>query len=221
MNFQPFAGGVHITNMSAHVKPETRIALDSPAIQYAIAKLKHREIEGLEVLVKGYQVKAVRVAYLILGNQPEAEDVVQTAFLQVVEKIDQYDAKRPFEHWFMRIVVNFALQSVRKTRRETSLDEPLFADSTKTLADLLQDDSPLPTESHEQQELRATVRQALKTLNPEQRAAIIMRYYLDMSEEEMVVSTRVPKGTIKWRLHEARQRLRRLLPQWITVREEE
>jgi RNA polymerase sigma-70 factor, ECF subfamily len=216
MNFQPFARDVHISNMSAHVKPETRIALDSPAIQYAIAKLKHREIEGLEVLVKGYQVKAVRVAYLILGNQPEAEDVVQTAFLQVVEKIDQYDIQRPFESWFMRIVVNFALQSVRKTRRETSLDEPLFADSTKTLADLLHDDSPLPTESHEQQELRATVRQALNTLNPEQRAAIIMRYYLDMSEEEMVVSTRVPRGTIKWRLHEARQRLRRLLPQWIT-----
>jgi DNA-directed RNA polymerase specialized sigma24 family protein len=48
-------------------------------------------------------------------------------------------------------------------------------------------------------------------LAPEQRAAVVMRYYLDMSETEMVETTNAPRGTIKWRLHTAREQLRRLL----------
>ncbi|NJL54335.1 sigma-70 family RNA polymerase sigma factor [bacterium] len=185
--------------------------MNDPLVNRAITQLKQRNIDGLELLVKTYQVRAVRVAYLIVGDQVEAEDVAQKAFLQVYAKIEQYDDQRPFEPWFMRIVANFALQVVRKPSQETSLDAPMFEDTVRTLADLIPDNSPLPEEVYEQNELREKVRIMLDALPPNQRAAIIMRYYLGMTEKEMAQSISIPSGTIKWRLHEARRQLRRLL----------
>lgn len=185
--------------------------MNDPLVDRAIKQLKQQDIDGLEMLVKTYQVRAVKVAYLIVGDQAEAEDVVQRAFLQVHAKIEQYDNQRLFEPWFMRIVANFALQVVRKPRRETSLDAPMFEDTVRSLADLLPDNSALPDEVYEQNELREKVRIMLDALPPDQRAAIIMRYYLGMTEKDMAESINVPQGTVKWRLHEGRRRLRRLL----------
>jgi RNA polymerase sigma-70 factor (ECF subfamily) len=186
--------------------------LNDACISRAIAQLKRRDIGGLEILVRRYQVRAVRTAYLITGDQSEAEDIVQMAFLQVSAKINQYDEARPFEAWFMRIVVNYALQAARKSYRYTSLDAPLSNDPTQTLADLIADDGLLPSEIHEQDELRTAIRAALDVLSPDQRATVVMRYYLDMSEQQMMDTASVPRGTIKWRLHEARRHLRMLLP---------
>lgn len=186
--------------------------MNDACINRAIARLKQRDIGGLEILVRRYQVRAVRAAYLITGDHSEAEDIVQTAFLQVCAKINQYDEGRPFEPWFMRIVVNYALQAARKSYRYMSLDAPLSTDPTQTLVDLIADDGLLPSESHEQGEMRTAIRAALDLLPPDQRAAVVMRYYLDMSEQQMMKSASVPRGTIKWRLHEARRHLRMLLP---------
>jgi RNA polymerase sigma-70 factor (ECF subfamily) len=186
--------------------------LNDACINRAIIRLKRRDIGGLEILVRRYQVRAVRAAYLITGDQSEAEDIVQMAFLQVSAKINQYDEGRPFEPWFMRIVANYALQAARKSYRYMSLDAPLSTDPAQTFADLIADDGLLPSEIHEQDELRTVIRAALDALPPDQRAAVVMRYYLDMSEQQMMESASVPRGTIKWRLHEARRHLRMLLP---------
>jgi RNA polymerase sigma-70 factor (ECF subfamily) len=56
---------------------------------------------------------------------------------------------------------------------------------------------------------------AVQALPPDQRAAIVLRYYLDLSEAEMAERLDCPPGTVKWRLHAARQRLRTLLPTWL------
>jgi DNA-directed RNA polymerase specialized sigma24 family protein len=67
----------------------------------AIDRLKHGDIGGLEAIVKTYQLRATRAAYLVVGDWQTAEDVVQAAFLQVYERIDQFDASRPFAPWFV------------------------------------------------------------------------------------------------------------------------
>lgn len=180
-------------------------------VRQAIARLKCHDIAGLETLVHLYQVKAVRAAFLILSDASQAEDIVQTAFLHMAEKIDQYDEQRPFEPWFMRIVVNSALQALRQPFHELSLEMTLSPDSTTTLTDVLADETLLMDEQIEHRELSEAIREALNALPPLQRAAIVMRYYLDMSEQDMVEALHLPKGTIKWRLHAARQQLRSLL----------
>ena len=65
----------------------------------ALAQLRRGDIGGLELLVQLYQVKAVRTAYLITRDRALAEDIAQSAFLRVHERIHQYNPDRPFEPW--------------------------------------------------------------------------------------------------------------------------
>ena len=90
-----------------------------------------------------------------------------------------------------------------------------------TWADLLSDTQPGPADLVEAAEIRHVVWKALGQLPPKQRAVVVMRYYLGLSEAEMVAQLTSPPGTIKWRLHAARARLRTLLSAWWSDRSEE
>lgn len=186
--------------------------MDERDIQAAIMRLKKGDIGGLESLVRAFQVKAVRTAYLITSDQGLAEDVVQAAFVRVYERIDQFDIHRPFQPWFMRIVTNAALQATKKQKRQISLDKDMTnAEVDLSFIDLLADETPGPETQAEAEELRDTVQQALFALSPDQRAVIVLKYYLDYSEREMAEELQSPPGTIKWRLHAARKQLGVLL----------
>ena len=172
----------------------------------AIAYLKQGDIIGLETLVYLYQIKALRAACLIAGDQSLAEDIVQKAFLRAAERIDQFDTQRPFGPWFIRSVVNDAIKAVDRQKQVISLDA---GDCEETL-DLL-DPTPLPDEWVESEETRQAVWLAVKQLPAKQRAAIVLRYYLEMPEEGITEELKSPMGTVKWWLYAARQRLRRKL----------
>jgi RNA polymerase sigma-70 factor (ECF subfamily) len=176
----------------------------------AIARLKRGDPGGLEVLVRRYQVRAIRAAYLIVRDQALAEDVVQAAFLRAFHRIRQFDADRPFGPWFLRGVVNDAIKAAARRGRQVSLDQEAWEDGP-ALADLLPDPSPGPPELAEQAEVERAIWEALGRLAPAQRAAVVLRYYLDFGEAEMAAELDAPPGTIKWRLHAARERLRSLL----------
>lgn len=83
----------------------------------AIEQLRRGDIDGLAVLVRRYQLRAVRAANLIVRDRPLAEDIVQTAFLRAYARIDQFDPSRPFGPWFLRVVVNDALKAARRADR--------------------------------------------------------------------------------------------------------
>jgi RNA polymerase sigma-70 factor (ECF subfamily) len=193
--------------------------VNSSTIQNAIQRLKTGNLDGLIPLIDRYQVRALRTAYLITWDTSLAEDIVQNAFIQLVKRIHRFDTTRPFEPWFLRTVANDTFQLLRRQRLMVSLDD-IIPDTQDdiTYADLLPDnDDLLPETALEAGELRATVQKALEALPPEQRMAIVMRYYIGLSEEEMAEEVQSPRGTMKWRLHAARQQLRVLLRQlWQT-----
>jgi RNA polymerase sigma-70 factor (ECF subfamily) len=176
----------------------------------AVARLKSGDIRGLAALVEAHQVKAARAAHLIVRDPALAQDIVQAAFVRFYERIGSYDSTRPFAPYFMRIVVNDALAALRIRGRTTSLDAPV-EDSEVTLEDLLADPAPTPDDALEQAELRDAVEAALEKLSPEQRAAVVLRYYLGLNEADMAASLDVPPGTVKWRLHAAKKQLGTLL----------
>jgi len=176
----------------------------------AIRRLKRGDISGLAHLVERYEVRAVRTAYLITHDQALAEDVVQNTFLQIYQRMDQFDEQRAFAPWFMRSVVNAALRAARQQQRSLSLDGPTPA-SASTFAELLPDPRPGPDDEAERAELRQIVWEALDQLSPEQRAAVVLRYYLELSDDEMSDELDIAPGTVRWRLHAARKRLRGLL----------
>jgi RNA polymerase sigma-70 factor (ECF subfamily) len=178
--------------------------------QIAISRLKQGDLNSLETLVHRYQARAVHAAYMIVCERAQAEDVVQTAFIKVAERIHQFDEERPFAPWFFRIVVNDALKLADKQGRQVSLEEQPDRPAAQ-LAKWLVDPNLQPDQAVEQQDTRQIILKAISCLPPGQRAVIVMRYYLDMSMSDMSARTGRPLSTIKWWLRDARQRLRSLV----------
>lgn len=173
----------------------------------AVARLKQGDIGGLEFLVRLYYVGAVRTAYLITHDRDLAEDVVQTAFIRSYENIGQFDAHRAFAPWFSRIVVNDAIKAAtRHSARELSLGNGADGEAA-----WLEDNQCGPEEWLEQSETRREVWQALSQLSPLQRAVIVLRFYLGLSEAETAARLNCAVGTIKAHSHAARKHLRDLL----------
>lgn len=169
----------------------------------AIARLQRGDIGGLELLVRNYHPRAVRCAYLVVHDHALALDIAQSAFVRVFERISRFDTARPFAPWFFKLV----LRDARKVAERRARGTPLEASVQPSAAD----PDPSPEDLWEQHELAEAVVVALAALPPAERVGIIQRYYLGLSEREIARATRTPLGTIKWRLHAARQRLRPLL----------
>jgi RNA polymerase sigma-70 factor (ECF subfamily) len=175
----------------------------------AIARLKQGDLDGMEALVRRYQVLAVSAAFLIVRDPKLAEDIVQDAFLHAAEKIDQFDESRPFGPWFLRSVINASTKAVRRQKRLIPLDAQ--DEETSKVADWLMDSNPQPELVLETEETRQMVWKALGELKAEQRAVIVMRHFLDMSEAEITHELDRPLTTIRWRLKTARNQLRKIL----------
>lgn len=177
----------------------------------AIARLKQGDLDGMEALVKRYQVQAVSAAFLVVRDLKFAEDIVQDAFIRAAEKIDQFDESRPFGAWFLRSVINASVKAAKRQQRFVPLDD----EETSQIADWLVDPDPRPELIVETEETRKMVWKALGELSAEQRSIIIMRHFLEMSETEMTLELDRPLTTIRWRLKTARNNLRKILrPFW-------
>jgi RNA polymerase sigma-70 factor (ECF subfamily) len=172
----------------------------------AIRRLKRGEIAGLECLIARYQGKALRTAFLITHDEPLAEDVVQDVFVRFYERVRYFDETRPFEPYFMRCVVNAALNCLERLKKTCSFEER----DTSELENLLEEAASVE-EQVEFNTLKWQIMEVLAELPPRQRAVIVQRYYLEMSEKEMSEALDSPPGTVKWLLNAARTRLRSLL----------
>lgn len=179
--------------------------------QDAIQRVRRGDTGGLTVLIKQYQVRAVRTAYAITQDRALAEDVTQTVFLNLFTALHSFDQRRPFAPWFYKSVVNAAVKAVKKGERTLSLNTVINAETGETFVELLPDLAALPIEQLESEEIRATIREALAKLTPDQRAVIVMRYYLDLETHEISEELHAPSATIRWRLHSALKRLRGLI----------
>ena len=170
-----------------------------------IRRMKEGEIGGLEVLVHRYQTKAMRAAFLVTRDETLSEDIVQDTFIRLFQRIRHFDDSRPFEPYLMRSVVNAALNAVRRDRNSVSLDaDPGLLES------LLEHAASVEAQV-EFGQLAEELLLALSRLSPRQRAVVVQRYYLELSEQEMAQAMDAAPGTIKWLLHAARTRLRELL----------
>jgi RNA polymerase sigma-70 factor (ECF subfamily) len=173
----------------------------------AIRRLKSGDISGLEYLMRRYQVKAARAAFLITRDGQSARDVVQDTFIRMYAGIRGFDETRRFEPYLMRSVVHNAINAVRKTARWGDIDGLEGMARAEGLLDGASTVEEQVDFSLQKQEILA----ALDRLNPRQRAVIVQRYYLGMDEREMAGQLQVAPGTVKWLLHSARNRLRTLL----------
>ena len=181
-------------------------------IHQAIQRINQGDLDGLELFVQKYYPGAVRTAYLIVQDQSIAEDVIQSFFLAFPKKVRSYDMQRPFEPWFFRSVANAAIDAISSLPQEISIDsldeERWMEIWTHTIGLPI---AVAPEEHLEMEEISQMIWQALGHLAPRQRAAVVMRYYLEMNEQEMSQELETTRSNIKWILYAARGKLKKIL----------
>ena len=156
------------------------------------------------VLVERYAGVARRVARAVLGNPEDADDAAQDAMLSALVKLDQYDPRRPFGPWLLRIVANAATD--RRRRRTVRRVEPLDAALTAG--------GPRPDTTAERRALGERLRLALAELPERRRVAVVLFDVDGYSHAEIAAVLGIPEGTVRSEVFHARRRLRALLADW-------
>jgi RNA polymerase sigma-70 factor, ECF subfamily len=151
-------------------------------------------------LVERYEKPVFNVAVRMLRNPEDARDVVQTVFLKAYQNLSSYDPRFKFYSWIYRMAINESLDLLRLRGRSAGpVDEQIAADDEG------------PTEALAGDQLREVVLDAVQKLNPEHRAVIVLRYFVDRNYEDMGQILGIAAGTVKSRLYEARQQLKERL----------
>ena len=156
------------------------------------------------VLVERYAAQARRVARAVLSDPDDADDAAQDGFLSALVKLGQYDAKRPFGPWLMRIVANAATD--RRRRRNVRRTEPLDT--------ALVGGGPRPDVAAIRSELSGRLRAALAELPERRRTAVVLFDVEGYSHAEIAGILGIPEGTVRSEVFHARRRLRTLLEDW-------
>jgi RNA polymerase sigma-70 factor (sigma-E family) len=138
----------------------------------------------LDRLYRAHYAPSLRLAYLILGDRTKAEDLVQESFVRVAGRFTELRNPDAFGSYLHRTLINLCRKQFRRTRTErTYLQE--------------QASRPLETSAQPDVPLQETVRSALARLTPRQRAAIVLRFYADLSEREIADALMCRPGTVK------------------------
>ncbi|MBI4305277.1 MAG: sigma-70 family RNA polymerase sigma factor [Chloroflexi bacterium] len=170
-----------------------------------VAAARGGDVRSYEELVRRYQGLAFRVAYLVLGSADSAEDVTQDAFVKAFHALDRFDLERPFRPWLLRIVANEARNVRKATWRRTNLalryGEIAIARSS----------GDTPEDIAAKSERRTKLLAALESLGEEERLVISLRYFLELSEQEMAEVLSCRRGTVKSRLSRSMDKLRQVV----------
>jgi RNA polymerase sigma-70 factor, ECF subfamily len=150
----------------------------------------------------------VRIAYRILGNNEDAEDAVQDAFLSACRHLHEFEGRSALTTWFIRIVMNAALMVRRKRKNAAPWRSHEMDPAMSSFAETVPDTQPNPALAYSQGESYEILEVHLKELNPLLRAAVVMTYYDELSVTEASSAVNVPLGTYKARLFRARRILR-------------
>jgi len=155
-------------------------------------------------LVERYAATARRVARAVLGDPDDADDAAQDGMLSALLNLEQYDPRRPFGPWLLRIVANAATDRRRRrtVRRVEPLDPGLVAGGAR------------PDRTAERRALAQRLREALAELPERRRVAVVLFDVEGYSHAEIADVLGIPEGTVRSEVFHARRRLRALLGDW-------
>ena len=192
--------------------PSVAHAVAGDADVELVARARAGDRAAFRSLFERYNRRAFGVAFGVVKNQQDAADVVQEAFIKVHRHLDGFQGNSSFYTWLYRIVMNLAIDHLRRKRKVTEFDETVRKD------DVLADGASLPQGANEnpskvaaRKELTDQLHAALAELPEYHRAVIVLREVEGLSYEEMAKILKVPKGTIMSRLFHARRKMQERL----------
>ena len=169
-------------------------------------------LAAFEELVQRHQTQIYRVAYRLTGNHDDAEDLAQEAIVEAFRAFDRYQPGTYFDRWLYRIMSRTYIDTIRRRNRRpfVSLDAPMSGEGDP-LASVVGDSSQDPQQLTETLDLDGVIQSALDRLPEEFRTAVVLADIEGLSYDEVAVAARCPVGTVRSRLHRARQMLRAAL----------
>jgi RNA polymerase sigma-70 factor (ECF subfamily) len=176
-----------------------------------VEQAKAGDQEAFTILVRQYDRHIYRLALNITGNEADAEDVLQEAFLKAYANLRSFQGESRFYTWLVRIAVNEALMRLRKRRSApamVALDEPIGDDEDKALRRELVDWGDNPEQQFGKVELQEMLSSAIESLELPYRMVLVMRDLEELSTEETARTLGISVPAVKSRLLRARLQLR-------------
>jgi RNA polymerase sigma-70 factor, ECF subfamily len=159
--------------------------------EIAIEKCRAGDQDAFRHLVERYQKHAVSHATMILTNREDARDAAQEAFIDAFRALKNFDTSRPFYPWFYVLLRNRCFKLAARKRETESIEETL----------IVADNSAVPAEDI------LALENALRSLNPDEREIVTLKYFDGLSYKELAERLNIPEGTVMSRLFHARRKL--------------
>jgi RNA polymerase sigma-70 factor (ECF subfamily) len=171
--------------------------------QVWLDKARRGDKSAFGKIVEVYQGPVYNLAYRMLNNSGEAEEAAQEAFIRAYTRLDSYNQNHKFSTWLLSITSNYCIDLIRKRRAILlSIDEPLPPHPS-----LMSERSSGPEPQLVQNEQQKMVQMLLAELAPEYREAVVLRYWHELSYDEIAEMMDTTVSAIKSRLFRARKQL--------------
>jgi RNA polymerase sigma-70 factor (ECF subfamily) len=160
------------------------------------------------VLLGRYERAVFTICLRMLRRREEAEDLAQEAFMKVFAMLDRYDPAHAFSAWLFKITSNLCIDAIRKRRIETvPMDDPVRTEKGDYVRQYEAPDDDPETLLVKGERTRRLA-DAIESLPPHYRIMILLRHQEDLSYDEIAQCLDVPLGTVKARIHRAREMLK-------------
>jgi RNA polymerase sigma-70 factor (ECF subfamily) len=194
---------VKIFNLS-HVNTTERMTEAHPS--WLISQCIAGNEDAIEMLIRQYETGVFRLAISIVGDEVEANEVMQETFISALRSLRSYQEKQSFKAWLYTIALNHSRSHLRKRkileRLKTTLINIFHVETQKVFS---------PEETLIQSEKEAAIWNSLNQLDERHRTVVVLRYFHELSIAEISEILSVNEGTIHSRLHNARDKLRNAL----------
>ncbi len=183
-----------------------------------------RALEGddaaFAVIVQRYQRGLYNLAYRMVRDAELARDLTQDIFIRVHRSLGKYDPVYPFTSWIYRVGSNLCIDYIRKKKLATiSLDAPVRLGDDETVTRDIADPKQSPASDLDSAERSRALAGAMAKLPESHRMVLLLRHQRDLTYQEIALTLDVPLGTVKARIHRAREALRKILVRDFNIEE--
>lgn len=187
------------------------MALETISDAACVRRLQRGDINAFEILVRRHEKAIFNLAYRMLGDYDDAAEISQEVFLSAYRAIGQFRGEANFSTWLYRIALNHAITRRKSMNSRQKRLVPLDG------SEIIDEAQVGPSETLEKKERRERVQSALNELEPEDASVILLRDLQDISYEDVARMLEIPVGTVKSRLHRARQALKARLAAYFSA----
>ncbi len=189
--------------------PSQRSQEDLELVKLAVEK---KDQQAFAKLMSRYKDSIFFMVLKMVHNRDDAEDITIESFGKAFNRLEKYDPKYAFSTWLFKIATNSCIDFIRKKRLETtSIDQTFGNDDGDEMTIDIKSDSLNPEEKYMRKQRSISVRGTLEKLDDKYKVLIEMRYYQELSYEEIAQELNIPLGTVKAQLFRAKELLFKMM----------